>query len=636
MKHKTFIFLLLQVFCNIIIFAQHGSAFRMPASMYPSVSAIPLNQHFTADTTLFVLDSSCIYGLSVDMQIARQDSDFLVKIILEDSSGEKHLLAEAYPELSNGDTLTYSGFCEETAFLPAIHPTDLKVFVRGADVLISSLNVSLHAPLFGNGDLQNYVDSIHRIQATEKAQLINGYNEQNGKLWRAGVTDICLLPYSLKMRIIGFSDTISTQGLEYYVGGIFELGRSETGNNHQSPYVDHFDWRNRHGKNWITSIKNQGNSNYCAAFATASTLEAMVNLYYNQKLDMNLSEQEIACCNGHPNTYEDGMYITEALNYVRDYGVCDEVAYPFVDNKNDNYCRSGEITPNELVSISGYHQYYMQVDSIKKSLIHTGPMVCGYFTNQYGHAMCLVGYGIIHAGDTIRVSTPEYLEWSTVVPEGDNRIGQTYWIMKNSYGLTPWESENNGCYYILFKDIRYMAEAFALEGPISTMNYTNEDIVCEDIDGDGYYFWGLGPKPSNYPANAPDEPDGDDSNPLIGPMDRFGNLSQLYPGSIDTLYICNQVTDTISKNYNRHIVILNNAQWNIQANVSLSDSVNIFVRNGGSLVISNGAILSNAAIIFEEGSYIQVKEGSHIYCRSNTPFFLPTGAIADIDFGIIN
>jgi hypothetical protein len=28
---------------------------------------------------------------------------------------------------------------------------------------------------------------------------------------------------------------------------------------------------------------------------------------------------------------------------------------------------------------------------------------------------------------------------------------------------------------------------------------TLADIVCEDRDGDGYYYWGIGPKPSNCP-----------------------------------------------------------------------------------------------------------------------------------------
>jgi C1A family cysteine protease len=69
--------------------------------------------------------------------------------------------------------------------------------------------------------------------------------------------------------------------MEYYNGGIFELGDISSNVNQQtsipSLYIDNFDWRNRHGKNWMTSCKNQGNSGYCTAFATISSLEAMVN-----------------------------------------------------------------------------------------------------------------------------------------------------------------------------------------------------------------------------------------------------------------------------------------------------------------------------------------------------------------------
>lgn len=58
-------------------------------------------------------------------------------------------------------------------------------------------------------------------------------------------------------------------------------------------FIDSFDWRNRHGINWDTSVKHQGSGGGCRAFATVSETELYVNLYYNQKLDLDLSEQDV-------------------------------------------------------------------------------------------------------------------------------------------------------------------------------------------------------------------------------------------------------------------------------------------------------------------------------------------------------
>lgn len=56
---------------------------------------------------------------------------------------------------------------------------------------------------------------------------------------------------------------------------------------------------------------------------------------------------------------------------------------------------------------------------------------------------------------------------------------------------------------------------------------TDNDIACEDRDGDGYFNWGVGAMPPSCPAGVRTEPDGDDSAPCLGPMDEFGKLQPL-------------------------------------------------------------------------------------------------------------
>ena len=38
------------------------------------------------------------------------------------------------------------------------------------------------------------------------------------------------------------------------------------------------DWRNRFGANWISSVRSQGGSQNCWAFATTAMFEAMVRI----------------------------------------------------------------------------------------------------------------------------------------------------------------------------------------------------------------------------------------------------------------------------------------------------------------------------------------------------------------------
>ena len=73
------------------------------------------------------------------------------------------------------------------------------------------------------------------------------------------------------------------------------------------------------------------------------------------------------------------------------------------------------------------------------------------------------------------------------------------------------------------------------ETPIYSITLTDQDIVCEDADGDGYYYWGIGQKPANCPYWVPNIPDGDDSNINLGHMDPYGNISNLYPTGISPL-----------------------------------------------------------------------------------------------------
>lgn len=122
---------------------------------------------------------------------------------------------------------------------------------------------------------------------------------------------------------------------------------------------------------------------------------------------------------------------------------------------------------------------------------------------------------------------------------------------------------------------------------ITSLNYTDADIVCEDRDGDGYYYWGIGPKPATCPCWAPNEPDGDDSNPYLGPMDEYGNCTPTVP-LIDTITTSQtwNTNDTIYKK----IIISSGITLTVTGTVFCSDIVNIIVQPGGKLIINGGLL----------------------------------------------
>ncbi len=70
--------------------------------------------------------------------------------------------------------------------------------------------------------------------------------------------------------------------------------------------------------------------------------------------------------------------------------------------------------------------------------------------------------------------------------------------------------------------------SYVLDGKVLSTIYDDSHILCEDKDEDGFFNWGVGPKPDQCPP-CPDQPDGDDSDPCLGPMDAYGHMAPSIP-----------------------------------------------------------------------------------------------------------
>lgn len=633
--------------------AQSGAPFRMRSVI--NTQSVPVDSYFQTDTTLSVFNGiTCIYGLSVSMTVEAQAEDFLVRLILKDDNNEQYLVAETYRELSDRDTMIFTNYCEETSVLGGIVPTCLSLYVNNAQVHIDSIYVSItpntihHAPSL----FQALRDSVNFLQKQIKVNNINSYIVTHDKLWRADVTELSLLPYNTKMQIIGCSDSLSTNGIEYYAEGIFEL--SDLSNipviQDSSLFVNEFDWNTRHGKGmdgqegWMTSVKNQFSTPYCTAFAVTAGIEAMSRLYFNRIFDIELSKQELACCASiNTDTVKIGINPSSALNYVKNNGVVLEDDYPF-DKDGPQICHRDEFYASDSVRIADYNTHSnFSTEQIKNLLINNGPLVSWIKAEKYrgkdnkyhyrfNHSMLLVGYGVIENGFVVRKYFPNIPYSKDTINDHDERIGMTYWKFKNSWGSY---GDNSGYMYLLLDTISVIHRLYSIQTPIQMKRYIDTDIICEDSDRDGFYTWGIGPKPTYLSDSIPETPDGDDSNPLLGPMNLYGFCEDINPVTRPVEYISIDQTTINDSNLYSHYEIIDNATWTISHKQTFFNGAKVTIRNGSTLIVTNEASLEDVEIIMEDGAKLKITDNGKVHLRDGVYFAPPQGAIVEIEYGEI-
>lgn len=206
------------------------------------------------------------------------------------------------------------------------------------------------------------------------------------------------------------------------------------------------------------------------------------------------------------------------------------------------------------------------------------------------------------------------------IDSGSPYVGQTYWIYKNSYGLS---NGFNGYLYAVYENPSTRAYSYSITYPINSTVYAEHDIICEDRDGDGYYFWGLGKKPSHCPICCPDIPDGDDSDPTIALMDEYGNFAP-YAFPYTPIEITSNTiwdnNDTICGN----VIIYNNAVLTIRATITLNPQARIVVKQGATLIVDAGCILN---------SYIVVEDTGYLILRNNAILQQSSKDLTDVQRG---
>ncbi len=447
------------------------------------------------------------FAISGTLQLNAENS--LVRVILVDTDLREYLVYEAYPLIVDTFQFSVSNVCEETCLLEPLKPHSLKIELVDASIGLDEVTF-LESPEGARSDISMFRKQIKQAQNRTKIERIQAQIKKKGLRWTAGETSISELFFEEKRKLFGGEGVPNLQGAEYYKGGIFEIkpgnGASTLEDSAGVGLTQSFDWRNRHGANrsnspyydgdpkgsgWLTSITTQKCAD-CWAHGAVGATEALANLYFNQHLDvstgLDLSVQDILSCSGAGSC--SGGSSHGALYYISTTGVVNEACYPY-KGANDpcgNKCRF----PDEVIRIGGVEgldSISIGEEGIKRTLIERGPLSFGI--RSWWHCLVLAGY------------------------YRDAVDGKTVWVLKNSWGPT-WGENGYGSIKVDLSDIYLLS---ALQTPVTSLNPRLE-IDCLDMDGDGYFNWGIVEgKPSSCPESVPAERDCDDSNPSLGPFD---------------------------------------------------------------------------------------------------------------------
>lgn len=511
---------------------------------------ITISNPIPVDTTL------PIYSLSVSGKVNLIGESGLVRVVLVDTNNQEYLAYETYSAMSEQSDFAISSECEETCVLDGITPKNVRVETDNASFSLDNVHFILKqvdiSPKLARQSLREARARIQLEKSRAKFNRIKLAIVGRGNQWEVAETSISKMTYAEKKKLFarpGGGPVVTVpnlQGFEYYKGGVFTIpsnlpmaptptasptptakptptsnptpvsptpttSPSSTPTPSNSPisfpsyspspsvspqssaYPMAWDWRNRHGQNWVSPVKNQLGCGSCWAFAGVSTTEAAINLYYNQPLNIDLSEQDSVC--RHPGSCQNGGYLYDTLNELRTTGLVSETCYPYTGTEAcGGKCRNWKASTWKLTNFVPINVWPLDDTIIRQTLITKGPFPFGILS--WWHFMTVVGY-------------------DTNYP-----TNQSIWIVKNSWG-TDWGENGFGRVIVALND-RY--SSYYVEHPYQ-VNYTyvvgrpsyQRSISCQDRDRDGYCNWGISSsRPTSCSRYCKSQKDCDDSNARLG------------------------------------------------------------------------------------------------------------------------
>jgi C1A family cysteine protease len=290
---------------------------------------------------------------------------------------------------------------------------------------------------------------------------INRINQQillQGLDWKAGKTSLVSLPPELRrQRLGGFKPMYADPEK------IIEIK--------EKPALPlQIDWRNKNNRNYLTSVKDQGDCGSCWAFAACGAVEARYNteneLYFpaaflsNNLMKLSeltveieifnnidcaaaldypdLSEQDLISCSSAGDC--DGGYACDSFDYMESNGVVSEDCFPYqASNIPCHLCSDWNKKLFKIENWGWVTTYYADKYAVKNSL-QSGPVV--FFMEVYDD------FYYYTSGIYEKTTGAAYEGGHLVVLVGYNET-QNFWICKNSWGKNWGE---NGYFKIRMGD----------------------------------------------------------------------------------------------------------------------------------------------------------------------------------------
>lgn len=498
-----------------------------------------INKLFSSSADVIELNKK-VASISVSGSFKINSPVSFARVIAETVKGEELLVfgSDNYFFLDTGN-FDFSEMCDETCFIEKVEVKKIKVELYDAEASITGLNFFESSKLKPTlvEELKSQEASLKTERKSAKLKRLEASIKEKKLRWTVGDTSVFSMSFWQKKQLFG-GFLPNLQGFEAYKSGIFKHikkteetdlstatapGAEGTAATGDSP-APAFDWRNKHGENWLTPVKSQSlcwagdhfdytitNSDLCQslgytwigcgscwAFSVVGATEGIINLYSNQHLDFDLAEEYLVstCCTSCGDC---GGGITPiALDYLKSSGVPDEECFPY--NAQNQPCSNRCVDwSNRIWKISGKTQVLPTIYNVKKAINENGllVMVDNEFTDPFdperhgSHAIIAVGYG------------------------NDAETGDFYVIFKNSWSADWGES---GYYMMVIAENDLLDGRFKfyiVDIPPRPPSGISISVACVDKDNDNFCNWGIGPKPGSCPANCVEFVDFDDSNPSI-------------------------------------------------------------------------------------------------------------------------
>ena len=184
-----------------------------------------------------------ITGIAISGNIVSQGDSSNVAIILIDRNNKEYLIYENYELLNDSLVIQLDEICEETCILSPVTPAS--IYIKGNNVQLNIKQLNYTVGLGNVVNINKFQRERKKEQNSNKIDRINQYIKKKKLKWIAGPTSVSEYSYEQKLQL--FEGSTLPPGIEYYSGGIIEVGSNTLKSASSSPMVDKWDWRDRHG-----------------------------------------------------------------------------------------------------------------------------------------------------------------------------------------------------------------------------------------------------------------------------------------------------------------------------------------------------------------------------------------------------